>query len=74
MLKALKNFVRKTLIHPFGYDLVPLKQEPANAPLAVGTPPVVAKAGSENIDLYIHWFGEEAVRQRRFFYRPKHDL
>jgi len=34
MLKALKNFVRKILIHPFGYDLVPLKQEPANAPLA----------------------------------------
>jgi predicted SAM-dependent methyltransferase len=64
--KALKNAIRKLVFHPFGYDLVPLKPEPAAPRLAAAQPPRL-KAGSENLDLYAKWFGERAVREKRFY-------
>ena len=63
--KAIKTALRKIVFNPFGYDLVPLK------PAKIATRPAEAapilKKGSVNLDLYVKWFGEQAVRERRFY-------
>lgn len=64
--KALKDAIRQLVFHPFGYDLVPLKSEPA-APRPAAAQPPRLKAGSANLDLYAKWFGERAVREKRFY-------
>lgn len=62
-IKAIKGAVRRFLFHPFGYDLVPLK--PAQTgPKPVATLPALS---SENLEPYVNGFGEEAVREKRFY-------
>ncbi|MEX2143315.1 MAG: methyltransferase domain-containing protein [Anaerolineales bacterium] len=62
----MKNLFRKVVFNPFGYDIVPLRPKQAAPAVAPARPPVVSP-GDENADIYLHLFGEEAVRQRRFY-------
>ena len=64
--KTIKDAIRKFVFHPFGYDLVPLKPE-LTASSPAPAPPPMLKTGSENLELYVKWFGERAVRERRFY-------
>ena len=63
--KAVKKAIRQLLFHPFGYDLVPL--EATHETSMMGAAPPTIQQGSENLELYVKWFGEEAVHQRRFY-------
>lgn len=64
--KSIKTVIRKS-IHLFGYDLVPLRKARVRAsPRPVRRPKLRANIG-DLLKPYIDWFGEEAVRERRFY-------
>lgn len=65
VFKSFKNLVRQIFIHPFGYDLVPLKSKSQRKP----SKPVQGKATESSVALedYINLFGEKAVGERRFY-------
>ncbi|MEX2160714.1 MAG: methyltransferase domain-containing protein [Anaerolineales bacterium] len=65
MIKVFKDLIRKAFFYPFGYDIVPLRRPKVSAPLP--SPPPIVKLGSENLEVYRAWFGEEALRERRFY-------
>jgi predicted SAM-dependent methyltransferase len=63
--KGVKNAIRKLVFQPFGYDLVPLKAT-HDTPM-MGPTPSLPKLDGENLEIYIRWFGEKPLRQRRFY-------
>lgn len=65
--KSIKGLLRKYLFNPLGYDVVPLKK-PAqlkNRAKTQTSPP--EKNVQNRTSRYIELFGEEAVRERRFY-------
>jgi len=68
LIKKLKTTFRKYLINPFGYDLVPLKQTFANENKGARQKSSASKNDPTNsLVRYVELFGEEAVRERRFY-------
>jgi len=65
--KSIKGLLRKYLFNPLGYDVVPLKktaQLKNRAKTQASTP---EKNAQNRTGQYIELFGEEAVRERRFY-------
>jgi predicted SAM-dependent methyltransferase len=65
--KSLKTLVRKVAFNPFGYDIVPLNFKETAAPPQSFQPPSRENSSEDQLDRYIELFGEEAVRERRFY-------
>ena len=60
--------MRKYLINPFGYDIVLLKQEPLPSESGTKAQEHTMQVGTQNqLSQYIELFGENAVRERRFY-------
>ena len=66
LFKALKNLLRKTLFHPFGYDIVPLRERAKRAPKRREGPSETEKEKFD-LALYTKFFGRKAVQQRAFY-------
>jgi len=68
VVKIIKNAVRKYLVNPLGYDVVPLKRKPLQPKSRIMEPRLAAEESQPNrIDQYIKLFGEEAVCECRFY-------
>lgn len=69
VFKGIKTWIRKVLFHPFGYDVVPLKKtillEPGQP--QEEKPAQSSRKGELDLSLYYRLYGQEAVRQRRFY-------
>lgn len=65
MFKKITTFIRKVFFHPFGYDLVPHK--PARPVAVAPIPRPAAPVANDSVQAYVDWFGEQAVRERRFY-------
>jgi predicted SAM-dependent methyltransferase len=65
--KSIKNILRQHLLNPLGYDIVPFKKPSPLKGNTNGQESTAVERAPNQTGQYIEIFGEEAVRERRFY-------
>jgi predicted SAM-dependent methyltransferase len=67
ILKSIKTAFRKKVLNPFGYDLVPLREDRRGLLKSTPKPRIKKRDDDYHIEQYIEIFGLEAAREKRFY-------